>query len=236
MTPNEILNKQFPRGMNGYKAEDVNLFMGEVGDYAKQLVKENAELQAKIEVLAEKLEEYRADEESLRSALIGAQKLGDSVIKEAKSKAQAILDEAAMQADAVMGNAKRDIELESYALDKKKLEAAKFKSQLLAMYKKQLDLINGMPFDEDSPPRMPEQVPVTERQPVAERVAVPERPSITGPSATEGEPEPSFGDVPGIRLAYSEVPDDAEDDKFPKRKSKFGNLRFGEGFDPVRDE
>lgn len=225
MTPSEILNKQFPRGMNGYKAEEVNSFLSEVADMVKTLTRERQELLDKLEVLAEKVEEYRNDEDSLRSALIGAQKLGDSVVREAKLKAQKILDEANKQADAVVGDAKRNIELENYSLDKKKLEAAKFKSQLLAMYKQHIDLINSLPYDEDKLP-----TPAPRPRPISE------------PSATEGGTEHiviDFGESEelaggNIHLDYTEEP---EEEDLQPRKSRYGDLRFfGEGKEPKRNE
>jgi len=251
MTPSEILNKTFQRGMNGYKTDEVNQFLGEAGSYAKQLERENTELQAKIEVLAEKIEEYRTDEESLRAALIGAQKLGDSVIREAKTKAQSILDVAAKQADDIIGDAKRNVELENYSLEKKKLEAAKFKKQLeteyarledlinalpkhlMSILKQHKDLINALPYDEDrlSPlPEKPSAVRPSVRDIPSEEEAA--RPAAADDSVAAAVQE-EFGD---IRLAFDEVGEQDTDEKFPRRKSRFGNLKFGEGFDPIRDE
>jgi cell division initiation protein len=212
--------------MNGYKSEEVNLFMNEVAAYVKTILKERQELLEKMEVLAEKVEEYRTDEDSLRAALIGAQKLGDSVVREAKVKAGAILDEANRQADEIVGDAKRSIELENYTLDKKKLEAAKFKTQLLAIYKQHIDLINSMPFDEDKLP------PLTPR-PAAAPAPVETQTADALVIDFGNEEELAGGN---IRLDYPEPPVTEEADS-TKRKSRYGSLRFfGEGQEPKRSE
>jgi cell division initiation protein len=220
MTPYEIQNKTFGRSMNGYRAEEVHQFLAEVSAQVSSLISERDDMLEKMSVLAEKLEEYRADEESLRAALIGAQKLGDSVVREAKDKAKAILEEAKKQAEVAMTGVNRSIELETYALEKKKLEAAKFKKQLLNLYQQHIDVINALPYDEDTLPKI-------------ESVNVTEHAQITQPSEREGEVFDE-GDVEQIQLDYEDVPEDEA--AFPKRKSKFGTLRFGEGYDLKREE
>ena len=82
---------RFDKQMGGYKQDEVEIFLQQVAaEYAK-LLAEKEELEQKIEVLADKVEQYREDEDSLRSALIGAQKLGDSVIRENPRQRQIIL-------------------------------------------------------------------------------------------------------------------------------------------------
>ena len=51
------------------------------------MYRENADLIKKISILAKKVEEYRADEDSLKMALLRAQKLADSIVAEAKETA-----------------------------------------------------------------------------------------------------------------------------------------------------
>jgi cell division initiation protein len=64
------------------------------------LYKENALLKSKIRVLVEKLEEYRANEASMKDAIINAQKTCDLMVKEAESKCTQMLSEANVAAAA----------------------------------------------------------------------------------------------------------------------------------------
>lgn len=45
-------------------------------------------------ILAEKVDQYRDDEETLKTALLNAQRMGESVIHEARQKAETIIYDA----------------------------------------------------------------------------------------------------------------------------------------------
>ena len=88
LTPDRIKEKVFPTtGRGSYRSEDVDMFMSEVAASYEQMFKENGDLVRKISILAKKVEEYRADEESLKMALLNAQKLADKIVAEAKETA-----------------------------------------------------------------------------------------------------------------------------------------------------
>lgn len=108
LTPKEISEKTFDKTFGfGYRMDDVDAYLDEVAKSMTELLGQNADLEKKLEVLADKLTEYREDEESLRTALLGAQKLGDSVIRESKTKAEIIMRDATIKAEAMVNNAKR---------------------------------------------------------------------------------------------------------------------------------
>ncbi len=88
LTPDRIKEKSFQTsGRGSYRAEDVDSFMNEVSVSYEQMYKENTDLIKKISILAKKVEEYRADEDSLKMALLNAQKLADRIVAEAKEEA-----------------------------------------------------------------------------------------------------------------------------------------------------
>ncbi len=88
LTPERIKEKSFQTsGRGSYRAEDVDSFMNEVSVSYEQMFKENTDLIKKISILAKKVEEYRADEDSLKMALLNAQKLADRIVAEAKEEA-----------------------------------------------------------------------------------------------------------------------------------------------------
>ena len=89
LTPDKIKEKSFQTtGRGSYRADDVNNFLSEVSASYEQMFKENSDLIKKITLLAKKVEEYRADEESLKMALLNAQKLADKIVAEAKETAE----------------------------------------------------------------------------------------------------------------------------------------------------
>lgn len=111
LTPDKIKEKQFQSsGRGSYRAEDVDTFMNEVSASYEQMFKENGDLIRKISILAKKVEEYRADEESLKLALLNAQKLADQIVSEAKEKAEKDSSEAVAAAEKKVADAKAEAE------------------------------------------------------------------------------------------------------------------------------
>lgn len=123
LTPDKIKEKQFQSsGRGSYRADDVDVFMNEVSASYEQMFKENGDLIRKISILAKKVEEYRADEESLKLALLNAQKLADQIVSEAKEKAEKDSAEAAAAAEKQVADAKA--EAEKLAVNSKRDSAA----------------------------------------------------------------------------------------------------------------
>ncbi len=88
LTPDRIKEKTFQTtGRGSYRAEDVDSFLNELSVSYEQMFKENTDLIKKISILAKKVEEYRAEEDSLKMALLNAQKLADRIVAEAKETA-----------------------------------------------------------------------------------------------------------------------------------------------------
>lgn len=94
MNAKDIITRRFEKAkFNGYKTEDVDDFLKEIsGEYA-QLQKEKSELERKLEVLADKIREYRDDEDALKDALLLAQKQGNAIIAESKTAAEKLRKE-----------------------------------------------------------------------------------------------------------------------------------------------
>lgn len=105
MEANTIRDKKFLEVMRGYKKEDVDEFLSEVASEFSKLRKANEELEKKLEVLADKIREYREDEDALKEALLGAQKQGRMVVDEAKEKAANIVMDAQNKSDEMIKEA-----------------------------------------------------------------------------------------------------------------------------------
>ena len=106
LTPDKIKNKTFQTtGKGSYRAEEVNAFMEEVSASYEQVFRENGEIIKKMSILANKVEEYKKEEDSLRSALLSAQKLADQITAEAQEKADSVVAEAQAKADAIVAEA-----------------------------------------------------------------------------------------------------------------------------------
>lgn len=95
ITPQEIEQVSFSRTtFGGYDIQSVDALLGPLTDDYVTLYKENNLLKSKMKVLVTKLEEYRANESSMKDAIVNAQKTCDKMVKEAEEKCKQMLIEA----------------------------------------------------------------------------------------------------------------------------------------------
>ena len=95
ITPQEIEQISFGRAtFGGYDMQAVDEFLEPLTEDYITLYKENALLKSKMKVLVTKLEEYRANESSMKDAIVNAQKTCDMMVKEAESKCAQMLNDA----------------------------------------------------------------------------------------------------------------------------------------------
>ena len=157
MTLDEIRHVEFTRG-RGYRAEEVDDFIDECVETLEQYRKENEEATQKMKMLADKLAEYRNEEDSIRAALLNAQRAGDTALREAEEKAALIIEEAQTRAKSIEEEAKQRIGEQQQELERVRREVSKFKQQLLNMYKEHLAQINVLPEVEEAVPEVKEDV------------------------------------------------------------------------------
>ena len=75
-TPQEVSEKTFPKSSglsSGYSMTAVDEFLDGLTEDYTALYKDNTTLKAKLKVLAEKVEEYRATEDAMRSTLLAVE-------------------------------------------------------------------------------------------------------------------------------------------------------------------
>lgn len=152
LTVNDIRDVKFRKtNIGGYKAEDVDNFLDEVQDSYEKLQKENLSLTQKIKILADRVSQYRKDEDSVRDALVSAQKLANSELAKAKAEAMDIIEKAQREADSILKNANSDIKNQKETLVNLKKAVRDFRSDILARYKEHLKLVNSFNAEDRLP-------------------------------------------------------------------------------------
>lgn len=214
MTLEEIRNVEFSRG-RGYRSEEVDDFIDECVEAMERLVQENAEVNQKMKALADKVAEYRNDEDSIRSALLSAQRTGDTILREAEAKAKALLESAQQDADAARRDLLADIEREKDELARVKNEVAQFKAKLLQLYKEHLSLINLLPEE-------------AAEKPAAAEESVEKAPEVI-------EPQEDDSDMIVVAPVTEEPIQENEDEEL-KPLSRFADLKFGDDYDIHEDD
>lgn len=213
MTLDDIRNVEFTRG-RGYRAEEVDDFIDECVAAMEQLMRENGEINQKMKALADKLAEYRNEEDSIRAALLSAQRTGDTIIREAEEKAKGLLQSAEQQADASRRTLHAEIEKEKEELARVKHEVSEFKEKMLGLYKEHLSLIKVLPEEAAEPSVPAEEVPVEV------------------PAAETAEDDSDMIVVAPI----SEEPTQTDADEELKPLSRFDGLKFGNDYNIREDD
>lgn len=107
ITPSQIREKNLSTVQSGgYDKEEVNALLAQIVESYQAVYDENKELYRKMEILAGKIEEYRSEEDSIKTALITAQKMADRITKDAREKAEEKLSESAATAQQTVTDAK----------------------------------------------------------------------------------------------------------------------------------
>lgn len=176
----DVRRVTFEKSMRGYRCDDVDDYLKQVAESMEALSAQNDDLQKKLVVLAQRIDQYRAEEDTLRTTMINAQRLGENVIREAKQKAAEIIRAANMKAEDREQRARDDVELAKQEIVTLKSEADSFKRSLMEMYRKHINLISKLP--EYKKPK--EEEPVT-----AEPVQAAPRPE---PEPVPTQPEPVY--------------------------------------------
>ncbi len=151
MTSDDIRNVTFEKGMRGYRPEDVDSFMLEVAHRLEEVEAERdsavaakKDIEGKMYILAQKVEEYRGQEDTLKTALINAQRMGETVVKEAKQKAEMLVREATGQAELLREQAEQEILHEQAVLEKMQGEVTRFKATVLNLYKQHIESLSAL--------------------------------------------------------------------------------------------
>ena len=100
-TPQEIQEQTFSKAVfGGYDMQQVDDFLEPLTDDYITLYKENSVLKAKMKILVEKLEEYRAQETQQSSATAEAEAKSAQLLKQTQAKCAAMLQNAEVNAQA----------------------------------------------------------------------------------------------------------------------------------------
>lgn len=102
----ELLEVEFAVTQSGYSTQEVDFVVEKVVETLQSYEKQSDELYHKMEVLATKVEEYRQEENAIKSALVSAEKLAESIKKQASDESKKLVDESSATATATVDEAK----------------------------------------------------------------------------------------------------------------------------------
>lgn len=250
ITAKDIRKKKFEKIKFGYNPEEVDAFLSEVESDLRLMEQELADANNKVQLLADKVREYKADEEDLKNALIGAQRQAREVLAEANAKAASIEEEAKAQAASLHAAAMAEqeeqlrrtaeqLEQENQALVTAQRQVANFKKTLFELYKEHLEQISKLPdtVDEIDEAEEPEEEIIEADDEIATEV---EAEIVEGEGDNWDAATDAWGETPAAEEKAESKVDPFRTSEFSReavraeQESRFSDLQFGSRRDDRR--
>ncbi|HAF60256.1 MAG TPA: DivIVA domain-containing protein [Bacillota bacterium] len=106
ITPLDIQNQEFTRGVRGYKPEEVDTFLDLITTDMERLIEENNNLKEQVRALSAELERYRSTEGMVLDTLEAAKALMGDISASAEKRAEILLKNAELDADRITREAR----------------------------------------------------------------------------------------------------------------------------------
>ena len=142
LTPMEIHNKEFKKGMRGYKEEEVDEFLDKVVTDFEKMYRENGELKDKLSVINEKVDSYNLMEKTLQNTLVVAQTTAEDVVVNARKKSEMIIKEAEEQGKRIVEEANKSVTDIHREFENLKKDAQVFKTRFRTLLESELESLN----------------------------------------------------------------------------------------------
>lgn len=163
ITPVDLENKEFKKGFRGYDIEEVEEFLTELmKDYSK-LYRENASMKDKNAMLNETVENYKGMEETMRSAIISAQKTSDEILHNAHEQADNIVQDAKIRAREILNDMERQIQDKKRECAEIEGRSTLLKAKLRTVLNTYIGMLDEFPVDLEETKRM-EPIKVSEKE------------------------------------------------------------------------
>ena len=247
LTPQEVAEHAFAKAsFGGYNMAMVDEFLDLLTADYTALYKENAALKAKMKVLADKVEEYRATDDAMRKALLSAQKYADQVVAEAEGKKAELVADAEREAVERRAQIQRELESEEMRLTAAQNAAAAYVAKLKELCQHEMDYLAGLTQltapakREDTVTQRADAAAAAVEKAVEEELPAPEDPPKAQPGSlydtlkkeAEGEAAPAETPAAGEVPPTEEPPaaGEGEEGAEPTRRIDFSDLKFGKDY------
>ena len=203
-TPQEVSEKTFPKASgfnNGYGMAAVDEFLDALTEDYTALYKDNAALKAKLKVLAEKVEEYRATEDAMRSA----QRMAAQMVSDAQAQRDKMLSDAQEEANRQVAQLEQQVAQAQHKLTMAQDSLSDFLRRSADLCAQQVSFLRSLPeaeVEEGQPVTLP--APEEGRVPVADAAEEPAAPVEEAPAeeaeapAEEPAPQEAPAEEPSI--------------------------------------
>ena len=229
LTPQEVAEHGFSKSrMGGYNMKEVDDFLDELTADFSELYKENSVLKGKIKVLAEKISEYRETEDAMRTTLLTAQKMANSMVVQAEEEKKRMIAEAERAALQRKAEVEQEVADAEYQLKMAKNATAQFVEGMRELVKQESAFLD--------------QLPAIKAEPIHPKKAEP-APAPVEPAADKAEPAETKGDDCIDQILQEEAGAEqepaavaageavAEMEETEGHRIDFSNLQFGKDYE-----
>ncbi|MGL5647730.1 MAG: DivIVA domain-containing protein [Clostridium sp.] len=147
LTPMDINNKEFKKGLRGYSPDEVDEFLDEVIENYEELFKENSKMKERITVLSEQVDHYAKIESTIQNTLLLAQNAADQAKESSQKEAELIVKNANETAQKIVDKAHNDVIQINDEFDKIKQEFIKFRAKFRNFMNTQLETFDDLEKD-----------------------------------------------------------------------------------------
>jgi cell division initiation protein len=158
ITPMDIEQQEFSKSFRGYNEEEVDDFLDKIVKDYEELINENVRLNEEIERMQEKLKEFGEIEETLRSALLNAQKSAEEMKGRVESEAKIIIEKAELEAKALKQQVFQREDLVKNEIDNLRRYKFNFKEKFKSMLNLYLKMIESEDFEKKGNYKIEEEI------------------------------------------------------------------------------
>lgn len=130
--------------MRGYSIPEVDEYIAFVMDKYTELYRENDALERRLQSALDSMEAMKEEEQSIRTALINAQKTGKKIVADASDRADKIMKSTKSDCMRVLAEFRDKVAAERRTLTELKTSVAVFKQQLFESYQEHIEMLEKL--------------------------------------------------------------------------------------------
>jgi cell division initiation protein len=142
LTAMDIEKQTFTRKMRGLDPDEVQLFLRAVADELGRLNLENQRLAEETAELRERVDEYKDRERALQETLVTAQMMSADLKVKSKAEADLLVKEARFKAERLLEQAQDQLQALENEIGRLRLEKDAFENRLRAAIEEHLSLLD----------------------------------------------------------------------------------------------
>lgn len=147
LTPMDIHNKTFSKGLRGYAQEEVEQFLEEVVNDYEKIYREHREMQEETDMLRTKLKNYETMETTMTSTLMMAQETAENVKVNARKEAELIIAKAETEKEQMLRDTADSLRNAQEQYNQIMADISVFRAKLRSLLESQLELVDTMVAD-----------------------------------------------------------------------------------------